>query len=601
MKLVGYVLRLFDRPHAALYLFGAAALLSLPALFGGFALDDHVFRMTFSGAPGLPEVEPSWLGTFHFSDGTPESNLKGIERGSLPWWTDLHWKTSFWRPVSSFTHWIDFVLWRDRAWLMHLHSVALYGLLVVALFGLYKRLLPGAAAVLAAVLFLIDEAHALPVGWLSNRNALLSALFGVLTVTAFDGWRRNGLRWAFPLSVLSFVLALLSGEGAVAVAGYLIAYAVFVDKSSATNRMLSVAPHLVVVIAWRALYNLLGHGAAATTVYADPGGDPLRFAGHVFGRLPLYVYGQYGVAEPMLGGAFPGPLLWAYWIFCIGFIVLLWRVLRPLFRADDTLKFWFAGSVLAAVPICSVLPQSRVLIFVGIGAMPVVARLVLAVRDAVPVRYVWPRWPRFAKGFAYFFVFAHLILAPPLYVASTPGMWPVERLLRHFENSFPSGAEVTEQTVVIVNAPADALTGMMLALRSSMNRPVPKSTWLLASTPQPVQLKRVDEDTLVFSSPKGLYADTPFHVFNRLPSRKIEAGYTVELSGVTFTVLEVTKDDRPKTVQADFAAPLEDERYRWLALAGGRLAPIEPPHTGNTVTYPGTDIVSVIRNAVTNR
>jgi hypothetical protein len=37
-----------------------------------------------------------------------------------------------------------------------------------------------AAAALALWCFALDDAHAMPIAWLANRNALVSALFGIL-------------------------------------------------------------------------------------------------------------------------------------------------------------------------------------------------------------------------------------------------------------------------------------------------------------------------------------------------------------------------------------------------------------------------------------
>ncbi len=89
----------------------------------------------------------------------------------------------------------------------HLHSLAWY-LAVVALFGvLLRRFLPGALGALALLLFTVDDAHLLPVGWISNRNALISTAGGLLGLWMHLEWREARKRQALPLSLASEQLA----------------------------------------------------------------------------------------------------------------------------------------------------------------------------------------------------------------------------------------------------------------------------------------------------------------------------------------------------------------------------------------------------------
>ena len=69
-----------------------------------------------------------------------------------------------------------------------------------------------AAAALAALLYVIDDARGMPVGFIANRNALLATVFGVLSLIAHDRWRRDG--WHSVVVVVPFclLLALLSAE-----------------------------------------------------------------------------------------------------------------------------------------------------------------------------------------------------------------------------------------------------------------------------------------------------------------------------------------------------------------------------------------------------
>ena len=119
---------------------------------------------------------------------------------------------------------------------MHLESVVLYGVLVLVLARLYRRFFTAPVAMLATLLFALDETHAFPVGWLANRNALFATIFGVLAIHAHDRWRRDGWRAGAWLGPLAFAAALLSAEFGLCALGYLVAYAWFLDPSPRWGR-----------------------------------------------------------------------------------------------------------------------------------------------------------------------------------------------------------------------------------------------------------------------------------------------------------------------------------------------------------------------------
>ncbi len=200
-------------------------LLTLPAVWTGFAQDDHFFLMVFKGSPGFNTQELGPLETFSFSKGDPADRQELMERGLLPWWTVEGWKLNFWRPISSLSSWVDYRLFGANAWAMHLHSLALYGILTLIATVLYRRLIePRWAAGLAAIAFAVDSGHAIPVTWLAMRNAILTLLFGLLLLAAHDRWRKARTErrpgWFFgSLALLWLALALLSGESGVSVGG----------------------------------------------------------------------------------------------------------------------------------------------------------------------------------------------------------------------------------------------------------------------------------------------------------------------------------------------------------------------------------------------
>ena len=66
MKLLLKIKPWLERPRALWALAGVCLLITGHSLWGGFATDDHNFKMIFQGAPGIPELDQSPFDTFRF-------------------------------------------------------------------------------------------------------------------------------------------------------------------------------------------------------------------------------------------------------------------------------------------------------------------------------------------------------------------------------------------------------------------------------------------------------------------------------------------------------------------------------------------------------
>ncbi|MCX5758588.1 MAG: hypothetical protein NTU83_08800, partial [Candidatus Hydrogenedentes bacterium] len=281
-------------------LIGTAVL--LPSVWGGFSMDDHYFHIVMDGVPGEPSLKCSPMDIFAFSDGDPVHNSLRMEHG-IPWLAPARWQVAFFRPFTAFTHWADWKVFGNTAWPMHLHSLLLYTALVFAVTRLYQRIgetrgakcavpvsqpstfsLQPWVAGLAGLFFAIDMSHGLTAGWIANRNAVLSALFVVLTVYFHDRWRRDVWRPGMVLACFALALGHLSGEAAVAAGGYLFAYALFLEPGTSSisirngfalslrallRRLVPLLPYLVVVGLWQIPYKALGYGVVSSRLYTD--------------------------------------------------------------------------------------------------------------------------------------------------------------------------------------------------------------------------------------------------------------------------------------------------------------------------------------------
>lgn len=129
-------------------------------------------------------------------------------------WAFTHTHMANWHPLTWLSHMLDVQLFggtADAAGGHHVSSVVIHGLATVLLFLALGRLTRrrGCAFVVAA-LFAVHPLRAESVVWISERKDVLSGLFFMATLLAWDGYarQRNARRYAWVL--LAMTLGLLS-------------------------------------------------------------------------------------------------------------------------------------------------------------------------------------------------------------------------------------------------------------------------------------------------------------------------------------------------------------------------------------------------------
>jgi hypothetical protein len=409
--------RWLERPSTGWTCAWLAVVLSLPAIGSHRVFDDFILALGARGShdPSLAARRFGVLDLFTFTSGIPAENQRLTDLGSmLPWWSDPHLKVSFFRPLSALTHLLDQLLWPDRVWLQYVHSLLWLGLLVAVVARLY-RALGGSPAIagLAAVAYAVDDAHGSAVAWLCNRNGLVAAVFGALALLAHNEWRshQQGRRWPAVLASISLLAGLLAGESALATCAYLFAYAAVFEQGALRRRAASLLPYAGVTMAWAVAYKMAGYGARHSGVYIDPIAD----AGRFLAELPAH-------ATALLGAVF-GPIPADVVLFDAGgerrgliaaaiTLALIGYVLVPVLRRDRQARFWALGMLLATLPASACYPTDRLLLFVGIGAMALVARIVAGAFDNQPAPSRTPRSARLRYSLALALGFVHLVLAP---------------------------------------------------------------------------------------------------------------------------------------------------------------------------------------------
>lgn len=561
--------------HSRLWLHLAilAMILTLPALWVGWQMDDYFQRMSFLG---LSRRIPS-LSSFIELNRLYKDWVIGIQ----PWWAPLNFQMSFLRYLSTLDMQLDYWLWPNWPSLMHLHSLLWYAALVAAATILYKRILgPTWVAGLAALLYAVDEAHAFPVSWLANRNALLSVFFGVLSLLAYDGWRRMGKKWlAFACPAL-LALALLSGEMALAAAGYLLAYALFLDNSRLSRRFLALWPCGAVLLSWALIYHFFGFGTNGSGMYIDPLRSPVEFVKEFFLRAPLLLLGQWSPLPADSVLLFTGNILL---LLCLVLITILTFILPPLIRKDRVARFWFLGMLLSLVPIAGTIPSNRLLLFVGLGVMGLMAQFLKGLFDfpsILPSTRIW-RIPALTIGAI--LIFSHLIISP----ISMPRMVYSLKTFGDFFTapikSVPYDPQIAHQDLVLVNPP-DYLFSVNLirTIKLYEGKPYPKRIRALSAGPVPIEIRRLDKYSLQVNIQGGLFKGQFGWLF-RSPEEPLTIDQEIQIAGLSARVTHLDKKFGPDEIVYRFSVPLEDPSLRWLKWEKGTYIPFIPPPLGRSI------------------
>jgi hypothetical protein len=567
-------------PRLVVRTMALVALLSVPTLFHGFTVDDHFLRGFLLRVPPFAQWAPPPLDLFRFFNGDPARTRSLTDGGFAAWWTDPDLRIALFRPLTCFTHGVDFTLWPRLPLLMHVHEVAWYLALVAAAAALFRRVLgAGWPAGFAFLLYALDPTHGVLIEWISNRNALVAATFGVLSLVLHDrarrpaGTARPGLALA---SAACLALGLLGGELALGAAGYLVAHALFLDNGRPRARLTALTPHLIVLVAWVVFYRAAGYGASGSGVYVDPGQSPLRFLAVAARNVPLLLQTEIGGISPdiLIFVQHPSPLIYVGASALVGALLL---AAAPL-RHDPRARYLFTGAMLSTLPGAATFPSGRLMLLPGLGLLGLVALVAEGVFDRTRT---WkpglPRWAAlYVGGWA---GGVRLLLSPLLLVATSHQLIVLEHVIARYGEGLGDDPALARQRVVIVNAPDAFFSYYVVAQRHAQGRVAPDKLLVLAPGVRAVEIERRDASTLLVRSEEGFYRGGS-ELLTRSLSTPMPVGTRVPYSDLT---VEVTRTDAagvPTEALFRFDKPLEDASLRWVAWRGLTFAPFPLPAVG---------------------
>lgn len=532
-----------------------ALALSLTALPLGFQADDHVYRLA------VARDIASWR---IFTLSAADMAAQRFE-GFWPWWTSPRVLVDFLRPLTYVVHWLEHTLFWNVPAAMYLINGLVYAACVALATKLYARLLPSSrTAALAGLMYTVDEAHSHSVGWISGRNTLLAATFSLAALLCHLEARATRARKWQLLGAAFVSLALLSGEAGVWSVGLVVAYALAGEDAPLRQRLLSLAPTLLVAAVWAAYYAASGpHGAPGSEFYRELSKPFTVIASGVL-DLPIWT------ASLLWSSVATTLLLVPLWL---GRMVGLALALPPLawlasVLPDKRARFFALAALLCVLPVLLTVPQDRTAIGATFGAFGWIACFVERAATAGRLMRIG-RWLLLA---------VHVPIALLAFPIGIRSVSPVEKATQRLVAQVEPG-----KRVMLLTAPTEiaANYGMnILSLPENRSRR-PAAIHTLYAGSSDLTVRRIDPRTLEIEVPRGwgyVPFERPFCADDEFP----RVGEERRVHGMSVTVLTTTKDGRPSKVRFELSDPLESENIQWLHWTREGPTHWTPPPLGHT-------------------
>jgi hypothetical protein len=584
----------WDRFLSGRWCIAIAALLGMllvaPALNSGLMGDDylHWSLLTERGSNAQPG---SSFGLFTFADGDVARNQAMIDSGQLVWWASPNLRISFWRPVAEWSQWIDYRFWPESPVLAHLHSLLLYGVMVLLVGKLFKELSDDTrSSNFATLLFAGNMLHGFAVAWLACRNQMLSGILLTLTLLSYHRWRSGRSLWHAVLAALSLIVGLLSAEASIQAAAYLFAYALFMERGKPLfGRFAALVPFAIIVLVWKATHGQLGYGSFGSPGYVDPSSNPVGFLGSLALRLPALMLAQwFGVSSV----AFELLSRETQIMYATAATVALLALAYAIHRLDGfktpLARFFALGSVLALVPACAGYPFDRLTLNSDIGASGLLAIVLLS---------VWARRKQLSGGavaaMKYLVLvvgFIHVVIFPVAKLGISVIMKPVNTAgEKAVTLAMPKAIEGQEDHFLLVNTPSAEATYYMPLTRQYHGMANPTTIRALGPDYQAMTMTRLDDVSLRLLAPQG-FKGTITRDFKKEP---FKAGDTVKMGDIGVRVDAVNARGVPTDVVFRFPDSIDNAKWHFLMWTEDGVARMKPPAPGQSREIAPYDIQKV--------
>jgi protein O-mannosyl-transferase len=341
-------------------------------------------------------------------------------------WDTVKWSfTTFyygnWHPLTWLSHALDYQLFHLNPAGHHYTSLLLHAANVVLLFLLLQRATGFTwSSLVVAALFALHPVNVESVAWAAERKNVLSTLFFLLALHAYDRYGRGGRRYLYLLVAVFFALGLMAKPQIVTLPFVLLLWDYWPLQRMFARSATGVSPQAPTprsfgYLLWEKFpLFILAAADAVVTVFAQHAGNTVRTLSEV--PLPVRLENVLVSYARYIGKAFwPSPLVPMYprpehslpmWqvlaaaalLIIFSALVLLWRDRRYLLVG----WFWFLGTLVPMIGIITVGDQAMADRYAYVAFIGLFVALVWALGDAATqygIRRVWLAVPAVAVLF----------------------------------------------------------------------------------------------------------------------------------------------------------------------------------------------------------
>jgi hypothetical protein len=268
-------------------------------------------------------------------------------------------------------------------------------------------------------------------------------------------------------------------------------------------------------------------------------------------------------------------------------------LLFPFLKTDRTARFWAVGALGAIVPSASSIPGDRLLLLVGVGAMPLVAQVFATFAEKMPPLPTFGV-RRVVIGILIGGLFVRRVVMSPLVLPfRAHSMEASGRLADFAADVVQQKGDTSRRSVIGLNPPSNVLASYLGVTLATRGAPVPAHVRWLAPTDSDIAVTRVSERVLNVRPSRGFFFGPTDRLY-RSDRNPLRTGDRIELEDMTIVIGPLTPDGDPAEVDFEFREGLESPRYFFLRWQGEKCTATMPPRVGETVVYPATDFVKML-------